>query len=209
MIAASTVDPCRSTSTSIHATLADTASLQASASRLLNDQYGAAGYGSGRRVTLDAFHLPFVSMLDGRVVSTVTLAVDGPARLAIDQTFPDELAYLRRAPLASLCALTLFASEAQATKEHLAALFSEVFRVGSSRFGCTDLLIEVNPRHVRFYRILLGFDLVAERFNTGVGAPAVLLRRSVRELGANIATQAGGTLFQAAGRQADPPARAL
>ena len=42
---------------------------------------------------------------------------------------------------------------------------------------CTDILIEVNPRHVRFYRSMLGFEVLGpERTCPRVNAPAVLLR---------------------------------
>jgi hypothetical protein len=42
--------------------------------------------------------------------------------------------------------------------------------------GFDTLLIEVNPRHVRYYERMLGFKvLTGERLNTSVNAPAVLL----------------------------------
>ena len=42
---------------------------------------------------------------------------------------------------------------------------------------CTDALIEVNPRHVRFYERMLGFKRFGEqRLDPAVGAPAVLMR---------------------------------
>lgn len=43
--------------------------------------------------------------------------------------------------------------------------------------GYTDVVIEVNPRHVRFYKRMLGFvEFGAERMCSRVDAPAVLLR---------------------------------
>jgi hypothetical protein len=176
--------------------IADIHSVRIEAQQLLRASYGRAGYGDDQEIPFDDRHLPFVVRLGGRVVGTLTLAIDGPAGLAIDETFPDELDALRRRPGAQLCALTLFAFDAAATKPVLAALFGEIFRTGSSRFGCTELLIEVNPRHRRFYEILLGFDVVGERFNTRVDAPAVLMRRSVGAIGQSIAGQAAGTLYR-------------
>jgi hypothetical protein len=42
--------------------------------------------------------------------------------------------------------------------------------------GCTFVVIEVNPRHVPFYRRALKFEPIgAERTNKRVNAPAVLL----------------------------------
>jgi hypothetical protein len=42
--------------------------------------------------------------------------------------------------------------------------------------GFHNLVIEVNPRHVMYYRRLLGFQILGpERLNRRVNAPAVLL----------------------------------
>jgi hypothetical protein len=59
---------------------------------------------------------------------------------------------------------------------------------------CTDLLVEVNPRHVLFYKRMLGFtDCGPERLDPRVGAPAVLLRldlgfaeQQIAEMGGHI-----------------------
>ncbi|MBU3077657.1 hypothetical protein KOF26_07220 [Sphingomonas sp. XMGL2] len=62
------------------------------------------------------------------------------------------------------------------SKELMAALFHIVFVYGHRTHGCTDLLIEVNPRHVRFYEAMLGFRRVgAVKMNDGVAAPAQLM----------------------------------
>jgi hypothetical protein len=43
--------------------------------------------------------------------------------------------------------------------------------------GFDDIVIEVNPRHVRYYQRALGFTVMGpERLNRRVDAPAVLLR---------------------------------
>jgi len=52
---------------------------------------------------------------------------------------------------------------------------------------CTDVLIEVNPRHVKFYQRMLGFKRVgAERLDPEVNAPAVLLRLDLDHCAAEI-----------------------
>jgi hypothetical protein len=49
--------------------------------------------------------------------------------------------------------------------------------------GCTLALMEVNPRHVGFYRRLAGGRVLAgPRSHEGVGAPAVLMALDLREL---------------------------
>lgn len=55
-------------------------------------------------------------------------------------------------------------------------MFHVAYMCGRRLHGCSDLLIEVNPRHVRFYERMLGFRPVAEeRVCPRVGAPAVLM----------------------------------
>ena len=58
---------------------------------------------------------------------------------------------------------------------------------------CTDGLIEVNPRHVRFYEQMLGFTRAAEeRIDESVRAPAVLMRLDLRHCAREIERLAGG-----------------
>ena len=62
------------------------------------------------------------------------------------------------------------------TKRVLAALFHVAYIVAHRIRGYDLLLIEVNPRHVRYYQRMLGFSVLSEeRMNLSVKAPAVLL----------------------------------
>ena len=62
------------------------------------------------------------------------------------------------------------------TKRVLAALFHVAYIVAHRLRGYDTLVMEVNPRHVRYYETMLGFKLVAAaRHNPRVNAPAVLL----------------------------------
>ena len=66
-------------------------------------------------------------------------------------------------------------------------------------YACTDMFIEVNPRHKRFYEQMLGFEPAAEvRNNARVNAPAHLLRISLDFMGAQIGRM-GGTAAAASG----------
>jgi hypothetical protein len=63
------------------------------------------------------------------------------------------------------------------SKALLAALFHIAFIYARRLHGCTDLLIEVNPRHASFYRRMLGFSQAGRlRDDPRIGAPAVLMR---------------------------------
>jgi hypothetical protein len=73
----------------------------------------------------------------------------------------------------------------------LASLFHVAYAYAHRIMGVDDLLIEVNPRHVRYYQSMLGFKVAGpQRHNLRVGAPAVLLalelgfaRRQIEKFG--------------------------
>ena len=59
----------------------------------------------------------------------------------------------------------------------LAALFHIAYIYARRINNCADLVVEVNPRHLLFYKRMLGFsEYGAERLDPRVRAPAVLLR---------------------------------
>lgn len=109
-------------------------------------------------------------------VGTLTLGFDGPRGLMIDEGYPDEI---RRARLEGrrVCELTRLALAEQIdTKVVLSSLFGVAYALGRALHDVTDVFIEVNPRHVVFYRRVLGFVVAAgERFCERVNAPSVLL----------------------------------
>jgi len=144
---------------------------------LINDRYAWRGYGASHRILFDAYHLTFTVEIDEQVVGTITLAVDSPQGLAADRIFRDEIDGFRALPEAKVCELTKFAFDAHIqSKELMAALFHIVFVYGHRTYGCTDLFIEVNPRHVRFYEAMLGFEKVGALVqNESVSAPSQLM----------------------------------
>ena len=115
-------------------------------------------------------------------VGTVTLGLDGEHGLMAEQSYP-EVVHERRNAGASLCEVTgLAVAEEANSKAVLASLFSLAFVTASSH-GTTDVLVEVNPRHVAFYRRVLGFAVAAgEKFCERVKAPSVLLWLAMSDL---------------------------
>lgn len=109
-------------------------------------------------------------------VGTLTLGFDGPKGLMIDEGYPAEI---QRARLEGrrVCELTRLALAEQIdTKVVLSSLFGVAYALGRALHDVTDVFIEVNPRHVVFYRRVLGFVVAAgERFCERVNAPSVLL----------------------------------
>jgi len=151
---------------------------------LVNDRYAWRGYGDNHQIPADAHHVTFTAEIGEEVVGTITLAVDSSTGLAIDKAFFTEVAAFRCLPGAKVCELTKFAFCPNIqSKELMAALFHIVFVYGSRTHGGTDLFIEVNPRHVRFYESMLGFKRVGcLKQNESVAAPAQLMWLEVSEI---------------------------
>lgn len=161
---------------------------------LVNDRYAWRGYGDRHQIPADAHHITFTAELDDDVVGTITLAIDSESGLAIDAAFSSEVDAFRGKPNATVCELTKFAfSPTVQSKELMAALFHIVFVYGSRAHGGTDLFIEVNPRHVRFYESMLGFQRIGSlKQNESVAAPAQLMWLKVSDIRAQI-LRCGGT----------------
>jgi hypothetical protein len=158
----------------MRAAYADTAQLRAAAASLIASQYASVGL-TGIHHLPDSVDSITMVVLDGcAVVGTMTLAIDSGAGLLVDKTFPN--AAKQRNVGQRACELTKLAFDpAVQSKEALAVLFHLAFVHGRA-LGCTDVFIEVHPRHARFYKRMLGFVKVGkECLNARVNAPAVLL----------------------------------
>ena len=171
--------------------LADTDEGRNSASLLISKMYAMRGYNVARmekdpnRITLSASD-------KGSVIGTVTLGLDSERGILADEIFRDHVdAY--RARGARLCEITKLAFDPQVkSKMALAALFHVLFIYARYIHGRTDVLIEVNPRHRRFYQTMLDFQDQAElRHNTRVDAPAYLMWLSVEHMAQQIALLGG------------------
>lgn len=113
-------------------------------------------------------------------VATVTLGRDSADGLQADSLYAEELAALRR-PGRVVCEVTRLAVDPDfSSTDLLTALFRVAERYGKDMFAATDAVIEVNPRHNRYYRRTLGFRQIGKlRQCPRVDAPAVLLHRRV------------------------------
>ncbi|MBN8507425.1 MAG: N-acetyltransferase [Burkholderiales bacterium] len=110
------------------------------------------------------------------VVGTLTVGFDAEHGLLADDLFPDEVNALRDAGR-EVCEFTKLAMDGLVHSQRaLAAMFHVAFIHAHRLRGCDNLLIEVNPRHTRYYEAKLGFKVAGpERLNRRVEAPAVLL----------------------------------
>ena len=111
------------------------------------------------------------------VIGTITVGFDTGDGLLVDELYKPEVDSLRQQGL-RVCEFTKLAIDHKgASKRMIAGLFQVAYLYAIRIWGYTDIVIEVNPSHVAFYRRMLGFQqLGAERICPRVGAPALLLR---------------------------------
>lgn len=164
--------------------LADCDGHRSRANMLINRMYSWRGYGSDHKLPATPNCVTFTASSGENVIGTLSLTVDTAAGLAVDVTFPDEVAKFRSAPGAKLCELSKFAFDSSSpSRPRLAALFHIIFIYGSMHYDCTDLFIEVNPRHRRYYETMLGFRRVGvPRTNEAVEAQSQLMWLNVADI---------------------------
>lgn len=144
---------------------------------LLKHRYAWRGYtGAGLPTDPSVNKFTLAAMENDASIGTITVSFDSPQKLASDDSFSEEVNALR-AQGKKLCEFTKLAVDpTTATKRVLAALFHVAYIVAHRIRGFDTLLIEVNPRHVRYYERMLGCKVIGpERLNRSVRAPAVLL----------------------------------
>lgn len=157
--------------------LTDTKKGRNSASMLVNKMYAWRGYAGSHQFSDDPNRITLTATDKGDVVGTLTLGIDSPIGLMADQIFKEELD-AHRARGAKLCEFTKLAFDPTVrSKTSLANLFHLAVIYARDIHDCTDIVIEVNPRHRRFYEHMLGFKREGDlKDNPRVNAPAYLLR---------------------------------
>lgn len=172
-------DPSRDEDASRHFKIraADDHGQRSSTNILIKRRYEWRGYQNvslpseqaGHRITLCATG-------DEGVIGTITVGLDGEEGLNAEDAFGSEVRELRARGL-RLCEFTKLAMDAtEGSKQVLASLFHVAYTIAHRIRGFDTLLMEVNPRHVAYYRRMLGCQVLgAERLNRRVSAPAVLL----------------------------------
>ncbi|MBB3223855.1 N-acyl amino acid synthase FeeM domain-containing protein [Pseudoduganella umbonata] len=181
--------------------LADTDEGRNSASLLINKMYAWRGYGSTHKVESNPNRITLAaSEKNGSTIGTVTLGIDSSSGLLADEIFRDHVDALRDGG-ARVCEITKLAFDHTVRSKHaLAALFHTLFIYSYHIHDRTHALIEVNPRHRRFYESMLGFKRVgAVRENPRVQAPAYLLAVELNEMAEQI-RQFGGTADKPSGQ---------
>jgi hypothetical protein len=123
---------------------------------------------------LDAETLTVVAYHGTKEVGTIT--VNTQDSLPFEEIFDCEMAKDPNFKGAELTRLAID-EDYRNNKEILLGMFNLIFAYSSFVKNCSHLVIEVNPRHVKFYERILGFTAVAENVSCPRvrGAPAVLL----------------------------------
>jgi hypothetical protein len=187
-----------------------------SAATLIAQRYAWRGYQTAtlppaadrRRITL-------IASVGECVMGTITVGLDGPAGLNCEKAFGDQVDALRIEGR-RICEFTRLAvAEDVSGSQVPAALFHAAFLIADQLQGCDTLLLEVNPRHQRFYeRVFSARQLGGVRHHHGVDAPAVLLALAAAPLARHVERAWAASSAPAAAAPAAParsaarPARA-
>jgi hypothetical protein len=150
---------------------------RANAAQLLQRMYAHRGYLGVQLPPEGARHaVTLVAHENEQTVGTLTVGFEQQGRLLADELFAEEIDRLRDDGH-RVCEFTKLAMDPMlSSKRVLAGIFHVAYLCAHRVEGQDRLVVEVNPRHVAFYRRLLGFaPLGPERWNRRVDAPAVLL----------------------------------
>ncbi len=169
-----------------HIRLATSSGRREAAGLLIRKMYGWRGYAFDPAEPQTANKITLYAETGGVVVGTMSLCLDDAHGLPADDNFPDKLDQLRDCGR-RVCEPSRLAIDKGVTKRVFAALIHIAYLYAHRIHGATDYVIEVNPRHVLFYKRMLGFaDFGGERACARVGAPAVLLRLPLSYMGEQI-----------------------
>lgn len=123
----------------------------------------------------------------GKLMGTVTVRPDSRQGLLAEQAYPDVIARLRDEGHRLGEVTGLAVEEGADWRTALDALVQCSYLMTRVVHALTDVVIEVNPRHARFYERVFGFAATAaERLCARVGAPSVLLRLDLERFGAKL-----------------------
>lgn len=147
---------------------------------LVRRMYAWRGYhsDSSHEPADNPHRLALAAWQDDDMVATLTLRRDGQAGLLSETLYGREIAGLRQVGR-TICEFSRLAVDPDySSRQLLAQLFSSAHEYALTSFGATDAVIEVNPRHARFYEREFGFAQIGDlRICPRVEAPAVLMHR--------------------------------
>ena len=176
-----------------HVRMASTRGQRSESEMLVSRMYAWRGYSCAATASPRSANEMILQACRGdATIGTLTLRLDSECGLLADSLYEDEID-LYRGQGGNVCELTgLAVAPGCGSKEVLASMFHLAYIFGRRRHGATDLVIEVNPRHVTYYQRILGFRQAGpERTCARVGAPAVLLHLDLDYVDEQIEALAG------------------
>ena len=127
----------------------------------------------------------------GKLLATLTVRPDSAKGLLAEESYRPEIERLRREGRRLGELVKLAVEEGADWKAALNALVQAAYLVTSVVHALTDVLIEVNPRHVRFYQRVFGFAIAAaERVCARAAAPSVLMLLDLVQFGQRLELRA-------------------
>ena len=166
--------------------LAGSSQVRAGAGLLVQHRYAEKGYRTSA-TPAGASVYTFAAYDEGHLAGTLSVRLDSEDGLAADEIYREEIDALRRLER-RICEFTRLAVDPSGvSRPVLAGLFHTVYLFASKvqEFDC--VVIEVNPRHVGYYRRALGFVILGpERTNPRVNAPAVLMGMPFDEIASRL-----------------------
>ncbi|MDP1683484.1 MAG: long-chain N-acyl amino acid synthase [Burkholderiales bacterium] len=162
-----------------------------SAGVLVKKMYATRGY-PAKTGPLHPERITLVANVDHSVIGTLTVGLGRSAPLLAEELYSNEIAELRDQGC-EVCEYTRLAIDGQVRSQRvIASLFHIGYLYPHSVLGYTDGVLEVNPRHVGFYKRMLGFTQIGpERTCARVKAPAVLLRTNFAYMSEQVQAMGG------------------
>ena len=147
---------------------------------LINRMYSWRGYSGRHEIQHKPNRITLAAYMKEELIGTATVSIDGESGLMADEIFKDEMDRFRSTDR-KLCEITKLAFDTEKnTTFALASLFHICFIYLRRIHQCTDVFIEVNPRHRRYYERMLGFQQQGTlKTSPRVDAPAYLLWASL------------------------------
>lgn len=127
-----------------------------------------------------------------QLLGTLTLTIDSDNGLLADQLYKPEIDIFRSEGK-NVCEVSKLAfTPNTSSKQIFAALFHIAYLYARFLHGVEAAFIEINPRHVRFYKSTLGFSQIGDqRTCSRVNAPAILLSLDLNHMRDQIVQHAG------------------
>jgi len=128
----------------------------------------------------DPNRVTIAAWLGDELAATLTLSRDDGNEMLCESLYKNEIAMLRKKNL-QICEYSRLATDPEhSSPELLEKIFRTAYVISRSHFGASDAVVEVNPRHCRYYERQWGFTRIGPlRVCPRVDAPAVLLHRSL------------------------------